>query len=37
MAQPQLVQIALESGGHNAIGLDQEGGVWRPLMGPGYP
>jgi len=29
MAQPQLVQIALESGGHNAIGVDQEGGVWR--------
>jgi hypothetical protein len=29
MAQPQLIQIALESGGHNAIGVDQEGGVWR--------
>jgi len=29
MAQPQLVQIALDSGGHNAIGVDQEGGVWR--------
>jgi len=29
MAQPQLIQIALESGSHNAIGLDQEGGIWR--------
>src|SRR5882724_13225411 len=29
MAQPQLIQIALEGGGHNAIGVDQEGGVWR--------
>ena len=27
MAQPQLIQIALDSGGHNAIGLDQE--IWR--------
>jgi len=25
MAQPQLIQIALDSGGHNAIGVDQEG------------
>ena len=24
MAQPQLIQIALDSGGHNAIGVDQE-------------
>jgi hypothetical protein len=29
MAQPQLIQVALDSGGHNAIGVDQEGGVWR--------
>jgi hypothetical protein len=29
MAQPHLIQIALEGGGHNAIGVDQEGGVWR--------
>jgi len=29
MAQPQLIQIALESGGHNALGVDQEGAVWR--------
>ncbi len=29
MAQPHLIQIALDSGGHNAIGVDQEGGVWR--------
>ncbi len=29
MAQPQLIQIALDSGGHTAIGVDQQGGVWR--------
>ena len=29
MAEPQLIQIALETGSHNAIGVDQEGGVWR--------
>jgi len=29
MAQPQLIQIALESGSHNAIGVDQERGIWR--------
>ncbi|PYN89310.1 MAG: hypothetical protein DMD87_05960 [Candidatus Rokuibacteriota bacterium] len=30
MAQPHLIQIALDTGGHNAaIGVDQEGGVWR--------
>jgi len=29
MAQPQLIQSALESGSHNAIGVDQEGGIWR--------
>ena len=29
MAQPQLIQIALENGGHNALGVDQEGAVWR--------
>ena len=27
MAQPQLIQIALEGGGHNAVGVEQEGGV----------
>ncbi len=29
MAQPQLIQIALDSGGHSAIGVDHEGGIWR--------
>jgi hypothetical protein len=29
MAQPQLIQVALDSGGHNAIGVDHEGVVWR--------
>src|SRR5262249_44105328 len=29
MAQPQHIQIALDSGGHNAIGVGQEGRVWR--------
>ena len=29
MPQPQLIQISLDSGGHNAIGVDQEGGIWR--------
>ena len=27
MAQPQLIQIALDSGGHNTIGVDHDGGV----------
>ena len=29
MPQPQLVQVALDAQGHNAIGVDQEGGLWR--------
>ena len=29
MAQPQLIQVALDSGGHNAIGVDHDGAVWR--------
>src|SRR5437899_2190590 len=29
MPQPQLVQVALNAQGHNAIGVDGDGGVWR--------
>ena len=29
MSQPQLVQIALDAQGHNTIGVDRDGGVWR--------
>src|SRR5438876_10044807 len=29
MPQPQLVQVALDAQGHNAIGVDRDGGVWR--------
>jgi hypothetical protein len=28
-ASRSFIQIAIESGGHNAIGVHQEGGVWR--------
>jgi len=29
MTEPQFIQIALESGSHNALGVDREAGVWR--------
>ena len=29
MPQPQLVQVALDAQGHNTIGVDSDGGVWR--------
>ena len=35
MAQPQLIQIALESGGHNAIGVSRRvGSGVAGLSGP---
>ena len=29
MPQPQLVQVTLDASGHNAIGVDHDGGIWR--------
>ncbi len=29
MAQPQLIQVALDPGGHSVIGVDHDGGIWR--------